>query len=63
MTDFEKEEYLSTGGWLQNNSGWWHPPSCLASWPLDEAVKMAKSDEKRGRRMSPEKVEVYLKGL
>lgn len=47
MTDFDKEEYLTARGWLQNTSGWWHPPLCLASWPLQEAFEMAHDDEQR----------------
>ena len=54
------EDYLRSGGWLQNDrSGWWHPPSCLASWPLREAFAMAKRDEKSGQRMTSEEVAEY----
>lgn len=43
--DATKERYIRGGGWIQNGRGWWHPPSCLASWPLDQAYLMAKDDE------------------
>lgn len=56
----EQRQYLIDGGWLENLRGWWHPPSCLASWPLPEAYKMAKRDEERGLRMTPEEVSQYL---
>ncbi len=51
MTD--KAMYLWRGGWLENARGWWHPPSCLAAWPLDEAYAIAKKDEASGLRMTP----------
>jgi len=54
------EKYLRDGGWLQNFRGWWHPPNCLASWPLDQAVKMARDDEAKGTRMTSEEVIQYL---
>jgi hypothetical protein len=57
----DKEQYLIDGGWIQNGRGWWHPPSCLASWPLDQAYLMAKEDERKGLRMSKEEVEAYLR--
>ncbi len=60
-TTEQKEQYLRDGGWIQNSRGWWHPPSCLASWPLDQAYLMAKEDERKGARMSKEEVEAYLK--
>ncbi len=50
MSDEHKADYLRAGGWLENRRSWWHPPSCLASWPLDEAFEMAKRDEERGTR-------------
>jgi hypothetical protein len=50
----DKVMYLWRGGWLENGRGWWHPPNCLAAWPIDEAYKMAKNDEERGLRMTPE---------
>lgn len=56
----EDEIYLRLGGWLASNSGWWHPPSCLASWPIDEAVAMAKKDEASGMRMSRGELRAYL---
>jgi hypothetical protein len=59
--DAGKEQYLIDGGWIQNGRGWWHPPSCLASWPLDQAYLMAKEDERKGLRMSKEEVEAYLR--
>ena len=38
--------FLRQRGWFTNDfNGWWHPPSCLASWPLREAYEMAKRDE------------------
>jgi hypothetical protein len=43
--DDAMEECLRAGGYLQNRRGWWHPPSCLASWPLREAYTMAQKDE------------------
>ncbi len=54
--------YLWDGGWLQGSRGWWHPPSCMASWPIEEAYAMAKRDEADGRRMSAEDVKEYLAG-
>lgn len=63
MTDQEKRDYLWDGGWMQNNNGWWHPPSCLASWPLDEAYEMAKRDEDRGLRLTAKEVMEYLGDL
>lgn len=60
VTDAEKRTYLWDGGWLQNINGWWHPPSCLASWPLNEAYEMAKKDEAKGLRMTPDEVKAYL---
>ena len=60
MTEREQYEYLCEGGWLQNDRGWWHPPNCVASWPLRKAIKMAKRDEERGLRMSTGDVMRYL---
>lgn len=61
MSDItEKQQYLLAGGWLQNYQGWWHPPSCMASWPLDEAYDFAKRDEASGYRLTPEQVKEYL---
>lgn len=57
---YRKTKYLWDGGWLINQPRWWHPPSCLASWPLDEAYQMAKKDEASGQRMKPEEVAEYL---
>lgn len=54
-TEQEMSDYLFGGGWLQGNSGWWHPPNCLASWPLVEAYEAAKRDEAKGIRMSAER--------
>ena len=62
MSDTDKRQYLFDGGWIQNYNGWWHPPSCLASWPLGEAYEMAKKDEREGSRMTPDEVAEYLKG-
>lgn len=62
VPESEMREYLWNGGWLQNSRGWWHPPSCLASWPLSEAFEMAKNDEEKGVRMTPEQVADYLAG-
>jgi hypothetical protein len=31
---------LEEAGWVKNERGWWHPPSCVAAWPLDEAWEM-----------------------
>jgi hypothetical protein len=62
MNENEKETYLRTGGWFQNDRGWWHPPNCLASWPIDEAVEMARKDEIRGTRISQQEAEEYLRG-
>ncbi len=53
--------FLREGGWIENHNGWWHPPSCLASWPLGEAYAMAKRDEAQGARMTPEQVQEYLR--
>ena len=58
MTD--NERYLRLGGWLQGDSGWWHPPSCLASWPEHEAVEIAKRDEARGLRMTENELRAGL---
>lgn len=63
MTDQDKSNYLWDGGWLINYDGWWHPPHCLASWPLDEAYKMALREEAKGLRMSAEEVADYIKGV
>ncbi len=58
MTDDER--YLWLGGWLKNdNFGWWHPPNCLASFPIATALKMARKDEKAGLRMSINEVKEY----
>lgn len=40
-TDDDRRKYLEDGGWIENHRGWWHPPSCLASWPIGEAYVMA----------------------
>lgn len=53
------ETYLWLSGWLQNERGWWHPPHCLAAWPVDEAVEAARRDEQRGRRMSFDELRAY----
>lgn len=53
------ETYLWLGGWLQNPHAWWHPPHCLASWPVDEAVEAARRDEQRGRRMTLDELRAY----
>jgi len=60
VTENDKITYLSDGGWTCNRHMWWHPPNCLASWPIDEAYDMAKRDEAKGMRMSPEEVRKYL---
>ena len=62
MTHLEKIDYLTEGGWIQNRHGWWHPPNCIASFPLEQAMEMAKRDEDRGLRMSREEVDEYLRG-
>lgn len=62
-TEVEKVDYLWKGGWIENNGGWWHPPSCTASWPLNEAFEMAKRDEERGLRMSVEQCRDYHRSL
>ena len=37
------EAYLWLSGWMTNDhSGRWHPPACLANWPIDQAFAMAK---------------------
>lgn len=59
--DDGKERYIRDGGWIQNGRGWWHPPNCLASWPLYEAYLMAKDDERKGMRMSQGEVKDYLR--
>lgn len=41
-----KGSYLWARGYLENNRGWWHPPSCVAAWPIDEAYKMARRDSR-----------------
>lgn len=61
-THIEMCQYLWAGGWFQSNSGWWHPPNCLASWPIDEAFAMAKRDDGRGLRMTAEEAKDYLEG-
>lgn len=61
-TESEMIQYLCDGGWICNLRGWWHPPSCLASWPIHEAYEMAKKDEAKGARMTPAEVAEYLKG-
>ncbi len=48
----ERIAYLIAGGWVQNAWAWWHPPHCLASFPLEQAHKMAREDERRGLRMT-----------
>lgn len=57
----ENERYLRLGGWMQGRSGWWHPPSCLASWPEADAVRMARADEKSGSRMTEADLREYLR--
>lgn len=59
----EDERYLRLGGWMTNDRGWWHPPSCLASWPIEEAVRMARDDEARGLRMNDAELRRYLKSV
>jgi len=56
----DNERYLRLGGWIQGNGGWWHPPSCLASWPENEAIEMARRDEANGRRMTETELRQYL---
>lgn len=58
-SQYDMNMYLWRGGWLENASGWWHPPNCLASWPIHEAYDMAKRDEKDGLRMTPEQTIEY----
>jgi len=53
------EQYLRDGGWEQDERGWWYPPHCMASFPHDDAMRMAKEDERRGLRMSSEEVKAY----
>jgi hypothetical protein len=62
ISDSDKTQYLIDGGWIQNGRGWWHPPSCLASWPLDQSYLMAKEDERKRLRMSKGEVVSYLRG-
>jgi hypothetical protein len=38
----DPETYLWLGGWLEH-SGRWHPPHCLASFTVTDAVHMAKA--------------------
>ncbi len=51
MNQDEQAEYLAKGGWYQNRSRWWHPPNCTASFPLDQAYRMALDDARRGLRV------------
>ena len=59
VPESEMSDYLWWGGWLENRNGWWHPPSCLASWPLGEAYDAAKRDEAKGHRMTPRQLLEY----
>lgn len=53
------EIYLWLGGWLENDRCWWHPPECVASFPIEDAVPMAKRDEDRGLRLSYRDLDRY----
>ena len=41
MNDMEDD------GWICNKRGWWHPPSCVAAWPFEEAKVMWQRDRER----------------
>jgi hypothetical protein len=38
--DEDIKDQMEDAGWICNRRGWWHPPSCLAAWPFDEAKAM-----------------------
>ena len=39
-SDEDIKDQMEDAGWICNRRGWWHPPSCLAAWPFDEAKAM-----------------------
>ena len=39
-SDEDIKDRMEDSGWICNRRGWWHPPSCLAAWPFDEAKAM-----------------------
>ena len=45
VVEIKKEAYLRSQDWFQNDRGWWHPPDCLAAWPMAEAFDMAQKAE------------------
>lgn len=47
VTPLQKSYFLLLAGYLENGHGWWHPPSCLASWPIHEAFEMAQRHKER----------------
>jgi hypothetical protein len=49
-----KVKLLEANGWFRNDMDWWHPPSCLASWPLDRAWQMCLNDIKRDSALAKE---------
>ena len=53
LTDNEIMDLMEDKGWICNPRGWWHPPSCLAAWPFDEAKYMFLKDQKM-RELSKE---------
>ena len=53
----DMQQYLWAGGWMQNMQGWWHPPNCLASWPIEEAYEMAMRDESAGLRITRDELD------
>lgn len=39
------EAFLLLRGYLAHDrSGWWHPPSCLANFPENDAMRMASKE-------------------
>jgi len=45
---------MEDAGWMCNRKGWWHPPSCLAAWPFNEAKRMFLRDEEQRQRHNKE---------
>ena len=50
LADDQVMDAMEDDGWACNKRGWWHPPSCVAAWPFEEAKHMWQRDQARRRK-------------
>lgn len=48
--DTKIADRMEEAGWMCNHRGWWHPPSCLAAWPFEQARRMFLEDEDKAAK-------------